>query len=182
MYREIIAREVWMLDAKMTDFCVKQAAYIVELENGDIIVIEKPRIETRFCFGYSDSRYDTEDYDRANAMADYASKREEYFIEQNMEEINKTIAQMEGTVSHPFVYRLRTKYYKQPKDSKLKSLDAYYWHDEYAKQYQEISSADMQRVIEGYKVVRSDFEKRLKTYLKRYGMSKVKTWSYWQDA
>ena len=182
MYSEILANEVWKGNQKMIDFCLKEAAHIVELTNGDIIVIDKPRIETRFCFGYSDSRYDTEDYDRANDMADYASKSQEYFLSENLKGIDKTIAQMEGTVSHSFEYRLRVPYTGQPGDSKLKSLDAYYWHDENAKQFPEISAEDLQRVIEGYKIVRSDFEKRLNTYLKRYGMSKIKTWSYWQDA
>lgn len=182
MYQEILENEVWKGDQKMVDYCLKEAAHIVELTNGDIIVIEKPRIETRFCFGYSDSRYDTEDYDRANAMADHAKKSQEYFIEENMKGINQTIGQMEGTIHHSFEYRLRVKYNGQPDDSKLKSLDAYYWSDEHAKQYPEISAEDLQRVIEGYKVVKASFEKRLNTYLKRYGMSKVKSWSYWQDA
>ena len=182
MYQEILENEVWKGDQKMVDYCVKKAEHIVELTNGDIVVIEKPSIETRFCFGYSDSRYDTEDYDRANAMADHAKKSQEYFIEENMKGINQTIGQMEGTIHHSFEYRLRVPYTGQPEGSKLKSLDAYYWSDEYSKKYPEISGQDLQRVIEGYKVVKASFEKRLNTYLKRYGMSKVKTWSYWQDA
>ena len=54
----------------------KKANHIVELENGDIVVIEKPTIKKDFCFGYSDSRYDTEDYDRANEMAAHARTSE----------------------------------------------------------------------------------------------------------
>lgn len=181
MYSEILANEVWKGDQKMIDFCLKEAAHIVELGNGDIVIIEKPRIETRFCFGYSDSRYDTEDMDRADAMADHAKKSQEYFIEENMKGLNRTIAQMEGTESHSFIYRLRTNYTGQPEDSKLKCLNACRWGDEYAKQWPEISAEDLQRVVEGYKIVRAAFEKRLNAYLKRYGMSKVKTWSYWQD-
>lgn len=182
MYQEILENEVWQRSPDMVDYCVKKTAHIVELTNGDIIAIEKPGIETRFCFGYSDSRYDTEDYDRANDMADYASKSQEYFIEENMKGINQIIGQMEGTVPNSFEWRLRVPYSGQPEGSKLKSLDAYYWSDEHAKQFPEISDEDLQRVIEGYKVVKASFEKRLNTYLKRYGMSKVKTWSYWQDA
>lgn len=182
IYSDILASEVWKGDSKMVDFCLKEAAYIVELENGDIVVIEKPRIETRFCFGYSDSRYDTEDYDRANDMAEHAKRSQEYFLEQNLDGINKTIGQMEGTIPSSFEWRLRVPYTGQPEGSKLKSLGAYYWSDEHAKQFPEISGADLQRVIDGYKIVKADFEKRLNTYLKRYGMSKVKTWSYWQDA
>ena len=182
MYSEILAAEVWKGDQKMTDYCVKKTAYIVELENGDIIALEKPSIETRFCFGYSDSRYDTEDYDRANNMADYASKSQEYFVEENLKGINEMIEQLENTESSMIVYCLRVPYTRQSDGSKLKCINSFYWHNEEAKKYPELVGEDRQRVIDGYKIVKADFEKRLKTYLKRYGMSKVETWSYWQDA
>lgn len=183
-YAEILAADVWHNDQKMVDFCVKEAGYIVELENGDILAIEKPRIEKNFCFGYSDSRYDTEDYDRANNMADHARTSTEYFIEQNMKDINEQISNLEGTGKNAgqWVYRLRTKYYKQPEDSKLKAINTFRWYDEEAEKYPALEGVNLQRVIEGYKAVRADFEKRLQTYLKRYGMSKVHAWSYWQDA
>lgn len=183
-YAEILSAEVWHNDQKMVDFCVKEAGYIVELENGDILAIEKPRIEKNFCFGYSDSRYDTEDYDRANAMADHARKSTEYFIEQNMKDINDQIANLEGTGKNAghWVYRLRIKYYKQPEDSKLKTINTFRWYDEEAEKYPALEGENLRRVIEGYKVVKADFEKRLQTYLKRYGLSKVNSWSYWQDA
>ena len=182
MYSDILASEVWPKSPDMVDYCVKETAYIVELTNGDIIDIEKPRIETRFCFGYSDSRYDTEDYDRANNMAAYAKKSEEYFIEENLKDINQTIGQMEGTIPNSYTFRTRVKYCNSPEDSKIKCLVFEGRWGERGAEFPELSAEDLQRVIDGYKIVKESFEKRLKTYLKRYGMSKVKTWSYWQDA
>lgn len=190
-YAAILAAEVWHNDQKMVDYCVKKTGYVVELGNGDIIAIDKPSIEKSFCFGYSDSRYDTEDYDRANAMADHARKSEDYFIEQNMAGINQMIEQLEansasdalnGVYSPRPVFRVCVPYSGQPADSKLKALHSYPYWDEQAQKWPELKGDDRQRVIDGYKVVRADFEKRLNTYLKRYGLSKVRSWSYWQDA
>ena len=183
-YAEILAADVWHNDQKMVDFCVKEAAYIVELENGDILKIEKPRIEKHFCFGYSDSRYDTEDYDRANAMAAHAKQSIEYFIKENLKDINRMIDELEGNSqrSPRWVFRIRIPYSGQPENSKLKAMHVFQSWDEQAQKYPVLEGENLRRVIEGYKIVRADFEKRLQTYLKRYGLSKVKSWSYWQDA
>ena len=182
MYSDILATEVWPKSPDMVDYCVKESAYIIELTNGDIIDIEKPRIETRFCFGYRLSSSDNEEYDDANRMADYAKQSEEYFIEENLKGINQTIGQLEGTIPNSYTFRTRVKYCNSPDDSKIKSLVFDGRWGERGAEFPELSAEDLQRVIDGYKIVKASFEKRLKTYLKRYGMSKVKTWSYWQDA
>ena len=44
-----------------------------------------------------------------------------------------------------------------------------------------LNPEDIDRIIEGYKEVIKNFDKRLKTYLKKYGLSKVKAWSYLSD-
>lgn len=76
--------QVW--NEKMTDYCTAKADVIVRMDSGDVFVIDKPRITKTFCFGYSDSPYDTEDYDRAARAAEHAYKSIDYFIQQNMED------------------------------------------------------------------------------------------------
>ena len=182
LYAQILTTDVWHKDIKMVDYCVNKTAYIVELQNGDIIPIEKPRIEKDFCFGYSDSRYDTEDYDRASDMANHASTSENYFITKNLKDIDNTIAELEGEKLNYFQYYIRISYTGQPDNSKLKALHQLHFDKEIeGKDYNKLEGENLKRVIEGYKIVKTDFEKRLKTYLKRYGMSKVKAWSYWRD-
>lgn len=181
-YAEILAADVWRNDQKMVDYCVKKASYIVELENGDIVAIEKPSIQKNFCFGYSDSRYDNEDYNRAQNMADHARSNVEYFIEQNMKGINEEINSLEGKGSPRWAYRIAIPYSGQPKDSKLKAIWPLDMWDERNEKLPLLEGENLQRVIEGYKAVRVEFEKRLQSYLKRYGLSKVNSWSYWQDA
>jgi hypothetical protein len=41
---------------------------------------------------------------------------------------------------------------------------------------------DRLAILEGLKREREKFDKRLQTYLKRYGTSKIRTWTYWADA
>lgn len=180
MYEEILINEVWHDDQQMVDYCMKKAAYIVELTNGDIVVIEKPSIIKDFCFGYRDSRYDTEDMDRAYEMASHAETSVDYFLSENLAQIDEQIARLENKEMSSLEFYLNTNYYSQPADSKLKSLNAYYWHDE-RKKGTVLTGEDRDRVIEGYKAVREIFDRRLHSYLKRYGLSKVNAWAYWQD-
>lgn len=181
-YERILAREVWPRSPHMVEYCVKEAAHIVELTDGSIVVIEKPSIKKDFCFGYRDSRYDTEEYDAANAMAAHASRSEEYFLAENLRAIDEVIAHLEGTTQNSWDYYVCIRYYAQPESSKLKTLREFYWHDEGSQKYPKLEGENRGRVLEGYKAVRASFEKRLHAYLKRYGMSHVKTWSYWADA
>lgn len=178
LLKNILENEIWNSE-KMVNHCLKEVAYIVELENGDIIAIDKPRIEKDFCFGYSDSRYDTKDYDRANNMADHAKTSTDYFIKENLKDINRTINNLEGKNK----YYTGIQYTGQSNNSKLKALYQFRFDDEIDESiYNRLEGENRQRVIEGYKIVKANFEKRLNTYLKRYGLSKVNTWSYWRDA
>lgn len=181
-YERILAGEVWHKRPDMVAHCVKEAAHIVELTDGSIIVIEKPIIKKDFCFGYRDSRYDTEEFDEANKMAAHARSSEEYFLTENLRAIDEAIAHLEGKEQSSWDYYVCIKYYNQTESSKLKQLLTLYWHDERCQKYHKLEGEDRARVLEGYKAVRASFEKRLHAYLKRYGMSKVNTWSYWEDA
>ena len=44
-----------------------------------------------------------------------------------------------------------------------------------------LGNDDIQRIIVGYEEVGKRFRKRLQTYLKRYGLSKLNVWTYLRD-
>lgn len=46
------------------------------------------------------------------------------------------------------------------------------------KDIKKLGEDDIQKIIDGFKEVRKAFEKRIDTYLKRYGTTKVNSWSY----
>ncbi len=48
--------------------------------------------------------------------------------------------------------------------------------------YEKMTDADRMAILAGMKREREKFDKRLQAYLKRYGTSKIHTWTYWADA
>lgn len=180
LFRHILSTDVWKNDTRMVDYCVKNAAHIVELQNGDIVAIDRPRIEKDFCFGYSLNKYDTEDFDQAQEASAQAKKSTDYFMHKNLKGLDNMVALLEGKKASRFDFYIGILYIGQPADSKLKQVVQRDKWDEHAG-YTLMSDADRAAMLDGYKQVRADFVKRLQAYLKRYGLSKVHTWTYWRD-
>lgn len=126
-----------------------------------------------FCFGYDDFYSNQED---ADEMADHARTNERYFIEKNLEEINRLIKSLESDKvyarkSYDDSVNLRCLVFE-------KYLRAYEFERE---ECEELSGADVAGLIEMAQNERRKFEKRLGIYLKRYGLSKLNVWTYYRD-
>lgn len=166
--------EVWSKDSSMIDYCVKESDGYVVFDNGFIFAFEKPRIETSFCFGYSLSRYDSESYDNANNMVEFSKTNEQYFIDENIKQLtvydmkNEYIA-LRKYEDSKFVYLVNKRYYEDR---------PYMFRGEVLF---ELSKDEIKRLIEENNNMFERFKKRLNTYLKKYGLSKIKSWSYWRD-
>ena len=176
-YLAILARDVYPKSARMVEHERKQIARIVILESGGMVAIDKPRMETHFCFGYRDSAVDSTDYDRANAMAEHAAKSEEYFLAKNMQKIEHKLAELQ----EPGIYSRNT-YCATPAGHVLRTLAWPYRDEPLPPGAQPITEKDRAALIEAWQIVGADFRRRLDTYLKRYGLSKIHSWSYWLDA
>lgn len=177
---------------KMVDYCAKKTAYIIEY-NGGLFGIDKPSIQKDFCFGYGMyARATDEEITAAENMSERARTNEQYFIDENLRDINRWISQLENIAadmrlnraegSHP-IYMLETyeHYYNQSKDCKLRNYSVV---NTFTDRYNGIICKDVKFIellIEGYKQVKADFIKRLNSYLKRYGLSKINTWTYLVD-
>ena len=175
-YLDILARDVWRNSPRLIEYNRKNIARIVRLECGGLVEIEKPRIETRFCFGYSLSSSDSTDYDEANATASRAQKDQDYFIRKNMEPIRRMIKELE----RPGIYS-RNRYNGTDPGHPVRALEWENYRSNKPEGAQPITEADRAALIDAWERVGRDFRRCLDTYLKRYGMSKVKTWSYWRD-
>lgn len=176
-YLAILAQDVWPGSHKMIEFERKQIARIVRLECGGLIALNKPRIETDFCFGYHDSATDTEDYDRANAMADHAASNETYFIERNMREIDDKIEDLKESGIYS-----RAAYAGTEPGTKVRTLEWPNRNRTVPPGAQLITEKDRAALIAAWQTVGEAFRRRLNAYLKRYGLSKIHSWSYWADA
>jgi hypothetical protein len=176
--------KVWGEDKSMLDYYRKNFSGAVRLSNGGILVFDKPSIENKFCFADEGP-----DYDLYRSLSD-EKKMADYFKRQNLADIEREIERLEGRNKDGQVLTLfQAKY-----DSCDKPLNVYGWRwlrewdlqerDPCVINYNEerMSEADRKTILAGLKAERTKFEKRLDTYLKRYGVSKLHTWTYWRDA
>lgn len=179
-YRSLLENEVWGDDRKMNDHCMKKISRIAEIEAG-LIVVEKPSIKTKFCFGYHLSRYDNDDYDRANDAARSARNDVDHFMRENLRD---PLDMIEHLKDDSLIWFSREHYYSNPVGSRCRALVAKRrWDDllPHEKHLIPLTSDDLENVIREHEIALADFKKRLDSYLKKYGLSKVDTWTYWRD-
>lgn len=189
--------KAWTSD-HMIKYCVGQLAGVAILPNGDIISIEKKRIETRFCFG--ESGYDYED---AANMAHHARTSEDYFRAENMKEFDSWVKDLEEArnMNGRYYIIIRDIHYTgQSEDCKLRGLDwvrdidlldacggSAYLEELPGKHIDKFGGRvatpeEIDIILTAYKAAREDHRKKVDAYLKRYGLSKVESWTYWREA
>lgn len=172
-----IERNYWKNES-MVKHCVNNAMLLFDLR-GKTVIIEKTAIKTDFCFGYG--AFDG-DYDSAAGMAAHARKSERYFIRENHR--SAPYADTINTLNSS-----RWIAYAAPKYcGKCEELYNICFVRDY--EYQEskllpnafVLTADE---IKAYKLVLAkaaqEHHKKINTYLKRYGLTKVNSWTYWAD-
>lgn len=150
----------------------------IEFQPCRFIRFEKPEIEKEFCWGYGMQGMTEEEAEECRNSFD-----NEAFICENLERFDSELLNKDSEVLNSPNIRLglcakrneaEVYYIKSPRqwdynredDIVLNSKESALLRNKYLTTVSEI---------------RTDFEKRIKTYLKRYGLSKVRTWTYWAD-
>lgn len=140
--------------------------------NGGFVLIDKPRIENQFC--WADEGPDYEHYKEVHSSEENLKR---YFLAQNLEGFDR---QIDMLLDCHDIYLTqpdkngRVEYYK---------IDHYWGNGEKRNETdKKITLEQSQEIIEALRWGKAQFEKRLQTYLKRYGTSKLHTWTYWRDA
>ena len=164
---------IWKGSKSMIAYACHKISDCYETEKGFLIEFETPTIKKDFCFGFDDFYTKQED---ADDMAEHARTNERYFIEKNLEEINCLIKSLESgkvyaRTSRPDAINLRSLVFEN-------YLRTYEFERE---KCEELSGADVAGLIEMAKSEKAKLEKRLRTYLKRYGTSKLNVWTYCRD-
>ena len=190
-YMNIIKTEVWQDSERMQEYARKECEYVVELSNGNIIDIEKPRIEKNFCFGMGMyATYTQEEFEAAEDLAENARTNVEYFINENMKQITEKIGYLKEALDGKKEVYTYVQYSGQPEDSDLVAYNSVRICDnpEYAplrwsnlQSVKKLTNEDIQAIIDGLEEVAKKFMKRLNTYLKRYGLEKLNVWTYCRD-
>lgn len=161
----------------------KNVARIVELSDGGLVAIDKPAIETRFCFGEDDRG---QGGDGPGTMA-YAMKQcrevetKAGFLRANLGDFDRNAGRYAPAPGRSLFSAKAS--WKFADDSparvvyNLEDGDSY----DYGKRFP-LSEEDCRRLADGFAKVRAAFVKRLETWWKRYGASKITTWTYWTEA
>lgn len=142
--------------------------------NGAYWFIEKPSIENRFCF--HDEGPDYEFYKSLSNEERLAA----YFKSKNLSKFNNKIERIEKGDKHTQDKRV---WYKIHDGARLE-LRFYElgFRDNEACGWKLCTDEEKSVILKGLKFGRDMLEKRLNTYLKKYGVSKIHTWTYWADA
>lgn len=174
------------------DYYRKDAGQIVKLSNGGYFVVGKSRMQTHFCFGYDTDFSGHEQSDAERARAAFVASATA-FKNANLSALDETIEELKvGKMEWNRVPVLvRESYCGQSEPINVYDLS---WerlstiierHGGSATQAQIdadcVSAEDRAIMLGAYEAEREDFSKRLDTYLKKYGTSKLHTWTYWRD-
>lgn len=192
-------RKKYAEDGEMLEYFRKTAGQIVQLTNGGFFVVPKSVIQTSFCFGYR-TDYSGEECANAESSRRTFLSSTQYFKAENLRGLDDKITALKDIESEPlnlcgydtFPILRRVSYYGESEPLnvyKYETLD--YWTFKKEFDLDAISPADIEKycigaedlaiIIQAYEAERNAFNKRLDTYIKKYGTSKLKTWKYWID-
>lgn len=139
-------------------------------------LISKPRIENRFCF--YDEGPDYEFY--RELMADKEHRLAEYFKSQNLQSFDNIINNIENGTKYGGDKRM---WWSVEENNSRRLLIYFDEEDATLKHYLKLcTDEDKAQILAAVKWGREMFEKRLDTYLKRYGVTNIHTWTFWADA
>ena len=159
-------------DAGGDEYYKKCAVGAIKLHDG-YYLIEKPSINNRFCFHDEGPQYE---FYKDLMSAD--SKLASYFKSENLASFDIKIRRIEKGDDYDndkrvwwyasgTQHKVCLQFYTDTWDEDKKTL---------------CTEEEKQLILKGLKFGRDQFEKRLDAYLKRYGTSKLHTWTYWADA
>lgn len=139
-------------------------------------LLEKPSIETKFCFHDEGPQYEF-----YKELTSAESKMARYFKNENLHTFDSHIGHIEK--GDEFSEDKRVWWYICNYDENKLYLQFHpdHWSCD-CENGTLCTDEEKDLIIKGLKFARGCFEKRLDQYLKRYGTSKLHTWTYWADA
>lgn len=179
-YLKEVNEKIWKDSPSMQAYCRKKCSDVLETESGYLVEFERPEIKTRFCFGHGYCGITSqEESERAFDCAEIARTQEDYFLKENLEQYDEWLDAVEKCEKF-YLYKCR-------KDTKTASIVPDYALYGTSYLYQKeciIGELTVNDVVELERIILSEkekFTKRLRTYLKRYGLSKIHAWTYLVD-
>ena len=164
---------------RMIDYKIKKTTHYVRFENGMIYAFEKPNIKTEFYFGYGQNGVTAEgEEEEAEARCD-AIKEKENFFKANLRHFKEFDDLFEHNVGENI-------YAHSENDSLFTFLfneyDANYgWYSHQKPTAYVLTEKDKKHLRKAIEIGKMLFTKRLETYWKRFGSSKLHASTYLID-
>lgn len=170
--KAVIAR---LVDPSWVDFTISHTDSLFVIDDNHYYRIEKPKIQTDFCFGYGNYLWSTEEQEMiASEQAHRARTDSEYFIRENLRVFEK----LTNAVNNAEWFSLGS-------DGECNIISSHHALFEVTaaqgRLYRRVTDEDKTSILALIADARERFAKRLQTYLKRYGLSKLKVWTYLVD-
>lgn len=156
------------------DYYKKYAVGAIKMQGG-YYIIEKPSINNRFCF--HDEGEDYEYY--KHLMSDKETRLAAYFKSENLAHFDNKIKRIQK--GEEYNNDKRVWWNSCYNDGRIELCFHCSWGSPDG-EWKECTDDEKKLILKGLKFGRELFEKRLDAYLKRYGVSKIHTWTYWADA
>lgn len=144
---------------------------VVELDNGLLYVIEKPRVKTDFCFGYGQNGVSDEESYRFAVEGSDGVKEKLGFINANLRMFDRDHKCL--FKEKLFCFRIRN----HCNCSEVGIVQVACVEDAFYNQVGEVSDNDRRRIAEEVGRMRENFRKRLEAYWKRCGAKHLRSWT-----
>lgn len=174
-YIDEVVAEIWK-DEKWRKYYEKTIDDVIEIQ-GKLIALKKPSIKTDFYFSEHGLNFDEKQKQAAEA-----EKSESFFISENLNQINRD----KWLLKEGYKHYIGVEYSDSPEDTRIYTVYDIHIFDVEDGTFDttgkiELSETDIKILLDAYENQKIRFKKRLKTYLKRYGLSKVSCSTYWAD-
>lgn len=178
----IFMNEIFKTFGNSHTWLVKSTTHYVRFENGSIFRFDKPSIKTEFCYGYGFCGVSTEEEENNAEARSESIKKKENFFNENM----KYFRELERTINdigeNQKIYASND--YKNSSFVYLFNDNDVMWYNIYQNKVKDayvLSKKDIQAMKNGIEIGKKMFIKRLETYWKRFGSSKIRSWTYLSD-
>lgn len=166
------------VDQHMVDWEVGDAAELIQLSDGRYYVIPKPRLKTDFCFGYDT---DFSGHEQSDAICNEQNflRNQNRFKEENLRPVDDVLMALRDR--ELYECHVCTKYRTGGAIASIQFVTGFLQRQQLNGSYSPLPDVDRTAVTQAWERVRAAFEKRLDAYLRKYGTSKLHTWTYCRD-
>lgn len=194
MVEWLVSRPTW--GESWRKYYTSKLITAARLTGGELVEVEKKHMETSFCFGYgmNGCDFENEQPDAMRAARD-ARNNFKFFLRENLEGIKEELKWLRSRLRNlrffgevPYLVVITTPNQTYIQDINRNSSYCNCHSEEQALRYagegaalRKLTEEDIRILIAAQKVRLEDIAKRCKTYWKRFGGSKLRTWSYLRD-